>query len=61
MLLCFSFIIFKRTDFMSHQYEIKFMLGALKLMQDKLGGPNASIYIFIKERTTAASEFDYLQ
>lgn len=27
---------------MSNQNEIKYMLGSLKLMHDKIGGPNAS-------------------
>lgn len=39
--------IFKSTDFMSHQYEIKFMLESLKVMQNTLGGPNASNYDII--------------
>ncbi len=46
---------------MSHQYEIKFMLGSLKMMHDKLGGPNASNYDIILERSLAGTEFDYLQ
>lgn len=33
---------------MSHQHEIKYMLGSLKVMQDKLGGPNASKFLFMQ-------------
>jgi len=37
------FIIFQNPEFMSNQHEIKYMLGSLKLMHEKIGGPNTSI------------------
>lgn len=35
---------------MSNQHEIKYMLGSLKLMHEKLGGPNTSTYKSIQRR-----------
>lgn len=40
---------------MSNQHEIKYMLGSLKLMQDKLGGPNSSNNSLIVERSLAGT------
>ena len=45
----------------SNQHEIKYMLGSLKVMQEKLGGGNASNSIINLERALAGSEFDFIQ